>query len=1460
MAIQGTVPVGGSFAPTDSADSFGTHNDKWGIGGYRIVKTIADRDAIPINESNLLNLDDALASGRRKLGMMVYVSDDNKLYVLTIAQATWDGYTESQKVTALADDDNFVEFVGGSGGGGISYYETNSGVADTYTITTTTPITINTLGDTYLIKFDVANTGPSTLNIDSIGAVSLINTKTQTTLVSEDIVLDSIHLVVFTGTNFEVITIGGSTTPTLQEVLTEGNEADGINIKLINDTAIELDNGSLLRKGSYNFGNIGDVIVTDITDDGDGFIADISGWGDIGGTKWSDLNGTYIKTAVAVTPSGYGDGYQGMHTPVAGTFNYYLQLLGNPGLNGIAYFLAPGNRSGWGSDPDDDDNTDAPVNYWRLLVGADDPYCYFTNPSTDIYNFPTTGWVPVDDTLTLDEGLNGYDYIATYDTGFTANISYILNGSGGISRICSIGYEDMWQAGIRYVFGNSGTIREATNCFDYIPDSSFDVNKRFAVGSRWVLDNGDIYICTDNTSNAATWVKIKVSAGTGGGGVVYYLNFDTAGESPLTNIPTTPNTPKELGISGEANTTSYQSAHLSTGSYDFLASFVTDVGFPSAETIPAGIWDFNIFAESSSTNSANQVYFQVKIYQYDDTETLTLLGTSSDVYIYDPAEINQYVASIIVPQTTLLETDRIVVYLYGRSHQSNKHLTFHFGGNYPSHVHTTLSSVSGTGFVTVTDGIFDPVASPTINLNKLTAGTANQVLRMPSVDAPPAWGAINLASSDAVTGTLAVGNGGTGFATYAIGDLLYANTTTSLAKLAGVATGSVLISGGVGAAPSWSTGPTLRSIILNNATNANTITLNTGATSPSSYNLTLPIAAPAAGQYLQFAVGGVATWVNGTVNGVTTPAIIGGSPNANGMTIASSTLTLQPANASFGGVVTTAPQTFAGAKTFNNDIVAGAATLNLFNTVATNLNIGGAATTFALGGTATTALTATLFGNLTSSGVTKAINIGTLGANGSTTNITLGSAVSGALGTVTINGGGSATNPSLSISTNSSYSWMRIGTGTGAFPNNDVSSNTRSVGDRIVFSDSPYASIGHLANGTLAINTPTFWTGNVTNFYPVGGSSMNFTTGNSVSSSSTYISGGFNFFVPYSEAVTDNIGFGAGFSPSIFSVFRSIDSNGTAITGMVVRSPRRYFTSNNRTISNITPSSPSAGFITVTVNSVTGLSVDQVVRITGVIGSTGYNNIVSIIKAINVGANTIQLVSSVTGTYGSAGVVTPVYATSGSSSNSSTLGIYFDKDDALVSSSYNGSDTASKSPNLTPVLTFVRTGLTTPVQTFELLNHSSITGTLNFGTNINTFNFATNTSTINIGDCRFGGANPVAQTINIGTTYSFNLISSNITRNINLGHDGSTANGILSQSFISTLNIRIGQTTNLSGGIQITNIGFYGATPVAKGTTANITGLTFAVNSGTAVNSASTFGGYTIAQIAAALQRLGLIT
>jgi hypothetical protein len=227
--------------------------------------------------------------------------------------------------------------------------------------------------------------------------------------------------------------------------------------------------------------------------------------------------------------------------------------------------------------------------------------------------------------------------------------------------------------------------------------------------------------------DGTNWVPGSIpSGGSGGGGVVYYLNFNTAADAPLTNIPQTPNATKELGIIADVTATSYLSPILSTASYDFLASFVTDLNVPSATAIPAGIWDFNIFVESTTTNSANQVYFKIEIRKYDGVNAPVLLATSNDTYIYDPSEITQQVASVVMPQTTILSTDRIVVYLYGRAHQNNNRLTFHFGGQYPSHTHSTMPSVTGTGVVKVVNGVFQSPATTIVNSDVSASAAIDQ--------------------------------------------------------------------------------------------------------------------------------------------------------------------------------------------------------------------------------------------------------------------------------------------------------------------------------------------------------------------------------------------------------------------------------------------------------------------------------------------------------------------------------------------------------------------------------------------------------------------------------------------------------------------------------------------------------------------------------------------------------------
>ena len=185
--------------------------------------------------------------------------------------------------------------------------------------------------------------------------------------------------------------------------------------------------------------------------------------------------------------------------------------------------------------------------------------------------------------------------------------------------------------------------------------------------------------------------------------------------------------------------------------------------------------------------------------------------------------------------------------------------------------------LGGTGFTTYATG--DIVyASAANTLSKLTAGTAGYILTMSG--GVPTWAAnsgsvgggtvtsitvdggttgltftptspITTSGTFSMLGTLGAAYGGTGFASYTVGDILYASSGTSLSKLADVATGNALISGGIAAAPSWGkigltthvsgtlpvanggTGatatPTNGQLLIGNGTGFSVATLGTGA-------------------------------------------------------------------------------------------------------------------------------------------------------------------------------------------------------------------------------------------------------------------------------------------------------------------------------------------------------------------------------------------------------------------------------------------------------------------------------------------------------------------------------------------------------------------------------------------------------------------------------------------------------
>jgi len=88
-------------------------------------------------------------------------------------------------------------------------------------------------------------------------------------------------------------------------------------------------------------------------------------------------------------------------------------------------------------------------------------------------------------------------------------------GAKGISQICAVGYEHKWEAGRLYIMNDGGTtIREVSHNFAVTPTVTDDDTKGFVVDTRWILDNGDIYLCTDATTGSAVWELVNSGVAT----------------------------------------------------------------------------------------------------------------------------------------------------------------------------------------------------------------------------------------------------------------------------------------------------------------------------------------------------------------------------------------------------------------------------------------------------------------------------------------------------------------------------------------------------------------------------------------------------------------------------------------------------------------------------------------------------------------------------------------------------------------------------------------------------------------------------------------------------------------------------------------------------------------------------------------------------------------------------------
>jgi len=128
----------------------------------------------------------------------------------------------------------------------------------------------------------------------------------------------------------------------------------------------------------------------------------------------------------------------------------------------------------------------------------------------------------------------------------------------------------------------------------------------------------------------------------------------------------------------------------------------------------------------------------------------------------------------------------------------------------------------GTGLTSYAVGDLIYASASPCTLSKLADVAAGSYLRSGGVTTAPLWSTTTLPNSATA------------------GDLLHASASNVYSNLADVATGSVLISGGAGVAPAWSANPTLTSVVfsggsvLNGAT-ANVIEQRNGSNFQKSY-------------------------------------------------------------------------------------------------------------------------------------------------------------------------------------------------------------------------------------------------------------------------------------------------------------------------------------------------------------------------------------------------------------------------------------------------------------------------------------------------------------------------------------------------------------------------------------------------------------------------------------------------
>ena len=271
-------------------------------------------------------------------------------------------------------------------------------------------------------------------------------------------------------------------------------------------------------------------------------------------------------------------------------------------------------------------------------------------------------------------------------------------GSKGISQICAVGYELKWEAGRLYVMGDGGTtIREVSHNFTTTPAATDDVAKGFIVGSRWILDNGDLYICTDNTSTASVWVlqpniptKTSDLINDGDDGISHFISLNDLPSNVIlypTNVASDISTYYKIVSSITDPSYNTTAVDISTGSITTTSQLISSLATPANIIVGnPGVFNITTIGNIRRTSGSGTASFYFQVYKRTSAGTETLITTSDNtIPVLDSGTYVEFSATALWNYGIFLSTDRIVLKFYANriAGGSNPTYEFQFGGTTP---------------------------------------------------------------------------------------------------------------------------------------------------------------------------------------------------------------------------------------------------------------------------------------------------------------------------------------------------------------------------------------------------------------------------------------------------------------------------------------------------------------------------------------------------------------------------------------------------------------------------------------------------------------------------------------------------------------------------------------------------------------------------------------------------------